>query len=208
MDDFARRINPRVCMVHGLWMKGLEMTLLERRLHRMGLFTTRFSYASRTADISENAERLALFLERRMMKDCSFVCHSYGGLVVCRYLEGFEHSRPARIVFMGSPLNGSTLARRLGRLRIARFLAGKSLSALQTGCPTGVSGHHCAMIAGSLNIGLGMFLLRGPSDGMVTVEDTRAHWLEEHVVIRCSHLALLFSRRAAGICGRFLKKGT
>ncbi len=192
-----------VCMVHGLWMKGHEMALFGNRLEKMGFQPARFSYPSRSESLAENAGRLARFLESAGLRHCSFVCHSYGGLVVYKYLEKFQVDKPVRVVFLGSPVNGSSLARKLGGLKLVQFLAGRSLPALERGCDKAPSGHHCAMIAGSLNIGMGMFFLDGPADGMVAVSDTRAGWLEKHVVIRCSHLALLFSGKAARECGKF-----
>ncbi len=193
-----------VCLIHGLWMNGREMILLGKRLEAMGFNVVRFSYPSRSATILENAHRLAEFLETSHLQGCSFVCHSYGGLVLCRYLQESGKDWPARVVFLGSPVCGSSLAKRLGGLRLVQILAGRSLPALRKGCGRGLYGHHCSMIAGSLNLGMGMFFLRGPADGMVAVSDTAAPWLEEHTVIRCSHLALLFSRRAALACARFL----
>ncbi len=193
-----------VCLVHGLWMTGIEMFLIRRRLEGMGFRTARFSYPSVTCTLRENSRRLHDFIERKGMTGCSFVCHSYGGLVVCEYLRSYSH-RPCRIVFLGSPVNGSTVAKRAGRIGLLGRLAGKSLEPLRKGCPGGCDvEHHYAMIAGSLNLGLGMFFLHGEADGMVAVEDTLVPWLDKHMVIRCSHLALLFSRQAARLCGLLL----
>ena len=193
-------------MVHGIWMRGYEMFLLKRRLESAGFPVIRFSYPSLSATTLENAERLQRFLEQRSPAWCLFVCHSYGGLVVCEYLNRFSPGLPTRIVFLGSPVNGSSLARRVGHIRIVRLITGKSLPALKRGCSRGLYGHHCAMIAGSLNIGLGMFFLREEADGLVAVSDTRASWLESHLVVRCSHVGLLFSKKTAGFCADYLRQ--
>jgi hypothetical protein len=60
------------------------------------------------------------------------------------------------------------------------------------------------MIAGDVNIGIGMFFLDGPADGMVAISDTKARWLEHHVTVRCSHVGLLFSKEVAALCLDFL----
>ncbi len=66
------------------------------------------------------------------------------------------------------------------------------------------------MIAGSINIGLGMFFLKDhlPADGLVALKDTRVPWIKEHVTIRTNHIGLLFSSEAARLTAQFLRKGT
>ncbi len=196
--------GPVVCLVHGLWMTGLEMYLLKKRLVRAGLHCVNFSYQSTSKDVGENAKRLAGFLAEKGIGQPFFVCHSYGGLVVCRYLSGYCPGPGIKVVFLGTPINGASLAKRLGDMRLVQMITGKSLPALKKGCGPGPGGIHFAMIAGSVNIGLGMFFLKGKADGMVAVADTVAPWLEKHSVVRCSHLFLLFSKKASRLCIEFL----
>jgi len=196
--------RPSVCLVHGLWMKGYEMYVLEKRLQARGFRTARFSYASMACTIEENAHRLHRFLKENAMQECFFASHSYGGLVTCTYLGIYGSRRPTRVVFLGSPISGATLVSKLEGLGILRLLTGKSLEPLKRGCFPAPDEHRCAMIAGNLNLGLGMFFLKGPADGLVTVSDTMAPWLEKHVLLKCSHLALLFSKKATTICADFL----
>jgi len=182
------------------------MILLQKRLEAAGFNVVRYSYQSVSRTIQENAEGLRFFLRERGLSACSFVCHSYGGLVVCKYLGSLYNGRPVKVVFMGTPLNGATLARRLEALSFVRLITGHSLTPLKEGCKPGLLHHRCIMIAGSLNIGLGMFFFKARADGMVKIEDTQAFWLERHHVLRCSNLALLFSKRASRICIEYLNQ--
>ena len=202
-----------VILVHGLWMTGIEMRLLAGRLRGHGFTPGIFRYFSRNASLHENTLRLERFCSKIKTHNLRFVCHSYGGILLCSCLQQkLAFTRKIRsAVFLGSPLQGAAVARMLGHTLPGAFAMGKSIPALIEGCglidkpqfPTG-------MITGTINIGLGMFLLMGAgeSDGMVTAQDTSAPWVSEHVRVRTTHLGLLFSRQAGELTARFLKKGT
>jgi pimeloyl-ACP methyl ester carboxylesterase len=194
-------------------MTGMEMTLLGLRLRNQGFTTLRFHYDSRRVPVETNAERLARFTNSLPSGTVvHFVCHSLGGLVLCRTLGSYADSlscKIGRIVLLGSPVNGSTVARRTIRWKIAHYAAGKSLHTLACGCPPSCS-IEAGMLAGSVNLGIGMFFLNShlPADGLVALEDTRADWITEHVMIRTNHIGLLLSATAAKFAGNFLKNGT
>ncbi len=202
-----------VILVHGLWMTGLEMRLLEARLRRHGFSTEIFRYFSRNASLSANTTRLQRFCSRIKSDKLCFVCHSYGGILLCNCLkQKLAFTRKIRSsVFLGSPLQGATVARMLGDTIAGAFAMGKSRSALIRGCaldvrpwfPTG-------MITGTINIGLGMFFLpgKGESDGMVTVHDTSAPWISERIRVGTTHLGLLFSGQVAVLTANFLQAGS
>ncbi len=115
--DLATRHPPpaTVVLVHGLWMNGMEMCLLRRRLGKAGFATQRFSYPTVRSDIAANAARLQQFLSGLDADTVHFVGHSLGGLLILRLFADFPEQRPGRIVLLGTPYAGSATARNLAR---------------------------------------------------------------------------------------------
>ena len=66
------------------------------------------------------------------------------------------------------------------------------------------------IIAGSLNFGLGAVLgaVAGPSDGTVSVEETRLPGAADHLVLPVCHVSMLFSPRVADQAANFLRHGS
>ena len=76
-----------VVLVHGLWVHGIVMELMRRRVARCGYRALAYSYPSMRLTLAENAERLARFSRGLAAPRLHFVGHSLGGLIVLRMLE-------------------------------------------------------------------------------------------------------------------------
>jgi pimeloyl-ACP methyl ester carboxylesterase len=199
-----------IVLVHGLWMKGLEMTLLRRRLQARGYRVYQFSYHTVGCDLTVNAERLNNYLHKQVEGETvHLVAHSLGGLVVRRLIHDFPLQRPGRVVTLGSPHQGSYVAQRASRSGLLRRLLGMSLPALLGEVPPWDARRELGSIAGTLSVGLG-WIFRGlphPNDGTVAVAETRLEGARDHLLLRASHMALLFSRDAAFQVDYFLQHG-
>ena len=103
-----------VVLIHGLWMTGLEMVLLEKRLQRDGFRTCRFSYRTMKDNIEKSAGELFQFVEGLGESRVHFVCHSLGGLVLNRMMTSNSVEWQGRAVLLGSPLAGNRVADILG----------------------------------------------------------------------------------------------
>ncbi len=198
-----------VVVVHGLWMKGFEMFLLQWRLRRAGYRVYRFSYRSVARDLIENARQLNIFLQQVEGEKVHFVAHSLGGLVVRRLLHDFPEQRPGYIVTLGSPHSGSYVADRLSRMGWFRRLLGYSFPTLTGQLFPWHGERPLGSIAGDLSIGIGQVVrsLPCPNDGTVSVDETQLVGMSDHVVVHASHMALLFSRSAAEQTLHFLYYG-
>lgn len=200
-----------VILVHGLWMPGTEMVLLRRRLRAAGFTPAPFRYKSVTRSLTDNAEALAEFAQSVPADTLHFVGHSLGGVLTLDMLARHELDRPGRAVCIGSPLRGTFVGARLQRFGTGgQRLIGKSIDELVTrgGLPHWSSPREVGVIAGDLPLGLGRpFGLRGPNDGMVTVEETKLPGAADHIVLHLSHMALLVSGRAASQVVHFLEHG-
>jgi len=97
-----------VVLVHGLYVHGLWMRLLEYWLEQSGYHTVNFSYPSMTRSPAENAEDLHRQLERVEASTVHFLAHSMGGLVVRHLFHHYPQQRPGRIVTLGTPIRAVT----------------------------------------------------------------------------------------------------
>jgi pimeloyl-ACP methyl ester carboxylesterase len=198
-----------VVLVHGLWMKGLEMFLLRRRLQRAGYRVYQFSYRSVARDLGENAARLDAYLRSVEGERVHFVAHSLGGLVVRRLFHDHPQLRPGRIVTLGTPHNGSFVADLMSHNGLLRRLFGHSLAALTGQLLPWRGARELGSIAGTLSIGIALLLrdLPRPNDGTVALASTRLDGMCDHVAVRASHMGLLFSPTAARQVLAFLRCG-
>ncbi|NPA94849.1 MAG: alpha/beta hydrolase [Thermodesulfobacteria bacterium] len=192
------------------------MALLKKRVEAAGFDTYRYCYPALKRSFHENVSGLEALIRQLLCEKgyerLHLVCHSYGGLVACGLLEAFWQNRAKircqidKCVFLGTPLNGATLVRRLEGTLVLELLTGHSLAPLRRGVPPKPSFTiDSIMVAGTLNIGFGMFFLED-GDGMVAVADTLAPWLSGHFKKKVTHLGLLLSSDVAGIVTHFLSQ--
>ena len=203
-----------VVYVHGLWLSGIEGSLLRRRLAKdLNAKTHAFSYASVNDGVAANARSLAAFLSAIKADTLHLVGHSLGGLVILKMFEQGEESKlpPGRIVLLGSPLRGSRTAQNVARLPFGKAILGRGVhEELLVPRERRWRGQRAlGVIAGNLSFGLGRLVGRhaSPSDGTVFVEETRLPGASQHLILRVSHTGLPFSAAVARHTGAFLGTG-
>jgi pimeloyl-ACP methyl ester carboxylesterase len=201
-----------VILVPGLWMSGLQLTMIRRRLEADGaLRALFFTYPTIVGSMSDHVRRLLDWVHAHPSERLHFVGHSLGGLVILRALQVTDDLPPGRAVLLGSPLQGSRTAQRFARLPFGRALLG---GALAEECiewsPREWSGRRdVGVIAGSMGVGIGRLLgaLEDTHDGTVTVEETRLPGAKDHIVVAASHTGLLLSAEVAAQTRHFLEHG-
>jgi pimeloyl-ACP methyl ester carboxylesterase len=199
-----------VILVHGLWMNGMEMSLLRRRLNRFGYRPWSFRYSSTRLDLAEIANRLNTFVEQVPAQTIHFVGHSLGGLVVLKLFEVFPIQRPGRIIALGPPYHGSETARRFIRFPYSQHLIGRSITQLLKGDVPAWSGERdLGVIAGTLNLGFGRLIgaVSHLGDGTIRLEETDIPEARDFITLRVSHMGLVVSRSVAMETYHFLEHG-
>ncbi len=200
-----------VVLVHGLWMTGLELVPLQRRLERCGFACRRFRYASVRRPVRENARRLAAFLRGLEARRVHFVTHSLGGLVVYQLFDLAPIQAPGRIVMLAPPLAGSRAAGKLWRWRLGRRLLGRSFEGgLDGRLPRWHGSRVLGVVAGTRPVGAGSLLLRAlepPNDGVVEVREACPEWVQHCCLLPHTHFTLLFAADAAAAVCDFLWHG-
>jgi pimeloyl-ACP methyl ester carboxylesterase len=197
-------------LIHGIWMAGLELIPLARRLEGCGFSSHRFRYPSLGRSVAENAAALGRFVRSLDAERVSFVAHSLGGLVLLHLFEQWPDAPPGRAVLLGSPVAGSGVARHMAARPWLRWGLGQSTErGLLGDVPPVPPGREIGAIAGSRPLGVGRFLggLSAPGDGTVAQSETRAAGLTDWVSYPVSHFQMVLDARVARAVCRFLQEG-
>ncbi|HET9680161.1 MAG TPA: alpha/beta fold hydrolase [Gammaproteobacteria bacterium] len=200
-----------VIFVHGLWMTGLELCLLRRRVARDGYNTCRFRYFSLTRSMDEHVVRLHQFIQQHSATTLHLVGHSLGGLLILQLLQQYDDIPPGRVVLLGSPVCGSQVARVMKKQSVTRPLLGKSGADVlaEQHDPQWNGNREIGIIAGTTGIGVGRLFTRlsKPHDGTVAVAETHLEGATDTMHLPATHTSLVYSGAAADAVRHFLEKG-
>lgn len=209
MDQKQNGAQGLAVLIHGLWMNGMEMTLLRWRLHAAGYRTARFRYPSMGRTIDDNARRFIEFIEAHRPR--YIVAHSLGGLVTLRAFEARQDLPVERVVFLGAPVRGSRVARELLTRRWGPRMLGTAGSGV-------LAAHHepvwrfappLGVLAGGQSAGLGRLAARfdEANDGTVAVSETVIDGVSDAIALNVGHMSMLASRAVADQVIHFLRRG-
>jgi len=200
-----------VVLVHGIWMTGLEMHQLVRRVHACGYDTVVFRYRSLLKPLVHNAARLADRVRQQDAPTVHLVGHSLGGLVILQALQDHPDLIDGRAVLLGSPVNGSVIAERVQRYWFSRWLLGRSgRGALLGDGPRWQGQPPLGVIAGTHPVGIGRLLggFNGDNDGTVTLAETTIAGASSTMTVDKGHFGMLYSATVAQAVCTFLRQGT
>jgi len=200
--------RPRVLLIHGIWNLNAWLLPLARRLRAAGFEAEIFGYSSVFGATDTTISRLAVRVRRSTGETC-LLGHSLGGLIALETLRRHPDLAVPRVVCLGSPVQGSRTAQSLIERGVGPWTLGRSAGLLQTGCPPWQGRAQVGMVAGNLPRGLGRLLARldGPSDGTVTIAETRLPGLTDHCIVNASHSGLVLSADAVRQSVHFLQHG-
>jgi pimeloyl-ACP methyl ester carboxylesterase len=204
--------SDHIIIVHGLWMTGLELGVLQHRLRaEHGFEPAIFSYPSITGTMAEHVASLHSFVQTHKSERLHFIGHSLGGIVILKMLETYDDIPPGRVVCLASPMQGSCAVDGFARWPFARAALGAAicddvLSAKQRKWD---GRRDVGIIAGSLSIGIGRLFadFHEPSDGTLLVSETKLDGAKDHLVMPVSHTGIVFSMEATEQIASFLKTG-
>ncbi len=200
-----------VIIIHGLWVHGLAMGWLARRIAQDGFAAQTYSYPTMRLTLSENAERFARYCAGLAAPRVHIVAHSMGGLVALKMLQMNRQLRCGRLILIGTPYTGSFAAQRLAQLPGGKTLLGRSIAEWLQGprpVPDGIA--EIGIIAGTRGYGLGRLIasdLPQPHDGVVTLAETAVPGVTRRITLKVGHTEMLVSREVARQCCAFLRGG-
>ncbi|CED57858.1 esterase/lipase family protein [Aliivibrio wodanis] len=195
-----------IVMLHGLYMHGVVMKPLASRLRKKGHTVQVITYNSLRINESLLFKRIHNCLS--ISQKNVVVGHSLGGILGVHFVNSHQDlNTPINaVVTIGSPLQGSSIAKELKNMKLG-FILGSSkeqglvdVNQLTTDCPVG-------SIAGTLPIGIRSPIIRDkqPSDGTVTVEETLLPELSDHLCLKHSHTSLLYANETANQVDYFIE---
>lgn len=189
----------------------MMLQVLAYRLKQFGYTVHTPGYRSLTQTPDENAQQLAHYIRKHDFSQLHIVAHSLGGIVSLHLLSNYQPLPDGRLVTLGSPVTGSTVAQQLTtKSKLMVRLFGKSME-------RGLSGQHIpdspkrewGVIAGNSPVGLGRFLVNfnEDNDGAVALTETLHPALNDRIVLHESHTGMLFSKEVAEQTLHFLESG-
>ena len=198
-----------IALVHGLWNRGWMMSKMAKRLRTGGHDVRVFSYPTRASTLNGHADALYRFLGENKTEELHLVGHSMGGLVILNMLSRHDDLPPGRVVMMGTPVRGSGVVRRLGRLPAQKLLFGNAREDLMQGFPVLPAGRETGMIRGTHAFGFGRVAGKQhePNDGSVCVSETWLHGLKDTVELPVSHSGMLVSQEVVTQVEQFILFG-
>ncbi len=208
------KASPHIVLLHGLARSKHDMFLMAPRLRKLlpGSHIHTFDYHSRRLTIAGAAEQLRAFVDRITTHEpVSFVGHSLGG-IVARWLDasGGCAAPMHRLVTLGSPHYGATIAKVLSPYSLPRRIYGDVLHEL---------GHlqlqeqprqlEIACVVGGTNRWFGFLPIFGEdNDGVVTAREAHLKTCVTHRHVPIYHTFFPYSRRAADLAAAFLATGS
>ncbi len=210
------RARRAVVLLHGLANYPGETARAARAFQHNGWAVANTGYPSLRAPIARHAEsasRVARSLADGGAETVSFFGHSLGGLVARAAMAraAADGWRPGRLLLVGSPAQGSAIARLAVRSRALRALGGECVDAVTPAGAGAIPLPVCQdtmIIAGGTG-GRGYNpLLRGDNDGVVTVDETRLPGHEaDFLLVRALHTSLPSRPETIAAALRFLDAG-
>lgn len=199
-----------IILVHGLFMPGVAMIKLRNFFEEKGYTTTVFSYHTISETPEKSAEKLKALIES-LGNDNAIVCHSLGGLLTQKTLSMMENldQKVQKVVSMGTPWQGASILTFMQQYRLDGIV-GKSLEILLPKDNNEWQFPDIALgsIAGKSTIGARILFAPGkkiPTDGTVTIEETKIKGMTDHTIIPVSHTGLMFSNLAAEKALQFIQ---
>lgn len=202
-------MNEHVILLHGIWMRGITLMPLARRLRAAGYTVETIDYASVFRGIEPAVRRLRERMQASDAQSVHLVGHSLGSLVALEAARDPRGLPEGRIVCLGPPLLGSAVARGLAAIPGGKILLGHSAEPLLDGVQPWIGSRRVGVIAGRLPFGLGATIggLAAPHDGTVSVAETQLDGIADHCIVDTSHTGLLFSAGVVERTVRFLRAG-
>ncbi len=206
-----------VVLLHGLARTRGSMKGVEWALTKQGYRVVNIGYPSLRVPLERLAdEHLHVALERQLppgARRVHFVTHSFGGILLRKYLAGHRVPNLGRVVMLAPPNQGSAVVTSLRKNPLVRLFAGPNFMRLGTGpddTPQQLApvDFELGVIAGDRSFNPWFSaLLDGPDDGKVSVASTRVEGLKDFLVVHSSHVGLKWRPETQLAIARFLEHG-
>lgn len=186
------------------------MRVMGRMLEAKGIRTKAISYDFLKRTPAENAQRLYDDIGLLGAKKINLVGHSLGGIVILHLLDQHPDLHIDKVVLIGSPVKGSSVARRVHKVPLLRPLLGQSIErGLLGGAPTFALNRPLGIITGRGTLGISalFYPLGENSDGVVQESETLLENATDRISLPLSHSSMIFSRQCSEYVAQFITTG-
>lgn len=202
-----------VVLLHGIGRSSGSMKAAATDLADQGYAIFNVDYPSRSHSIAE----LAAWLHQQLLNQGAsgfsklhFVTHSMGGLLVRALVKQARPENLGRVVMLAPPNQGSEVADFLAENFLFQMIYGPAGQDLKTGNEAfGAVDFPLGVIAGTTSIDpISAFILTGPNDGKVTVENTKVEGMTDHLTLPVNHTFLMRNKTVLQQVAHFLATGS
>ncbi|WP_407330378.1 alpha/beta hydrolase [Enterovibrio sp. 27052020O] len=189
----------KIILLHGLYMHGVTMQPLAKRLTKAGHQVLNLSYKTVKPDLEKMFAAMDAFIDG---EDAAIVAHSMGGVMARTYLEfGSSMSlHVKKVITLGTPHKGSKVAEFFQNIGVGDAMFRRATQYLmpKETTPCWTSQAELYSIAGNLAIGIAPLLLDDKvSDGTVLLEETKIEGMTSHEVFPVTHTTLILFKRVS-----------
>jgi pimeloyl-ACP methyl ester carboxylesterase len=211
--------NTHVILLHGILRSDSHMRWMEKAFKRKGYIVSNIDYPSTKMTIEELSEKfLRPVVDKSEAEKIILIGYSMGGLLIRSYLAGDVDSRVEKVLMLGTPNGGSEITDFLKDTPVldALYEKGFGIAGQQLGTLDGVAKNWklpenitYGVIAGTLTVDpvSSLFILPGPNDGKVTVENTKLPVKHQHKTLPVSHMLMPQARKVIKASLRFAHRG-
>ncbi|HEY8037609.1 MAG TPA: alpha/beta fold hydrolase [Methylobacter sp.] len=203
MENLTAELKPidkdseAIILLHGLARTSRSMNNAVKLLAAYGYKIVNVDYPSRSASISELAQKyIAEALKQcdtEGAKKIHFLTHSMGGILLRDYLSNQNVDKLGRVVMLAPPNRGSEVVDKLGSWRLFYYLNGPA------GLQLGTDNNSVPNRLGAVNFQLGIIagnrtvnpflsrLIPGVNDGKVSVSRAQVEGMKDFIAMPYSH---------------------
>ena len=205
-----------VIVVHGLGRTSASMTILVSRLKNAGFRVVSFGYPSTSEPMEALVDRLHTAVDVCCAEEAEtvhFVTHSMGGVLVRSYLDRRPGPHLGRVVMLSPPNQGSEIIDAFADSPLLQRIVGPAGSQLGTDSTGFVSQlgpvrFDLGIVTGDRSMNpLGSWLIPGPDDGKVGVEQARVEGATDFMVVSATHTFIMNRGTVAEEVVHFLRNG-
>ena len=190
-----------IILIHRLHMNSLSFFFMKKEFEKNNEWDVdTFDYTSLSFDekVLENLnDKIKLLPNDR---EIVIVAHSMGGLVTRLYLDKYKPKRNIKVVTLGTPHQGSFLAKKIAKNSIlTKFLGDSVNTGLTNPIPEWDGSYPLISIAGIKDFGIIKLLapqLKEDSDGTVFVKETVIPFAQHVKFEDTHHMQLIGSKKA------------
>ncbi len=197
-----------VVLIHGQGRSRTSFLVLQKRLDNAGYATLNFPYNSSAENLDTITDQLHSFIRQKVTTShYHLVGHSLGNVIIRHGFKSSYRNGLKRIVMLAPPNHPSQLAQQWRDHKWYKMLfsdAGQKLASPEFYRRLPVPTVEFAVIAGNK---AHTPFLDEPSDGVVTVENTKLSSMNDFAIVPCTHTFIMNHTKAYSLILSFLEHG-